>query len=107
MLRSSVGAVRRHTRPLPGTGSAAIRSTALATVSGGSSPGPRLRTKSANVSAVEYFGVKPSVSRIWSVATTRPCVSSRICSGEKSDIPSVRISEPAQVTAGSSSGTVG
>ena len=57
-------------------------------------PGPRLRAKSAKVSAVVYFGWKPSVSRIWSVATTRPWVSSRICSGEKSVMPDVRSSEP-------------
>ena len=52
-------------------------------------------------------GVKPSVSRICLVSTTRPCVSSRICSREKSVMPTPRSAEPTQVTAGSSTGTVG
>lgn len=75
--------------------------------SGGSSPGPRLRANSAKVSAVVYFGWNPSVSRICVVSTTLPCVSSRICSGEKSEMPMDRSAVPTQVTVGSRSGTVG
>ncbi len=54
-----------------------------------------------------YLGRNPSVSRICTVETTLPWVSSRICSGEKSVIPTARRAEPTQVTAGSSTGTVG
>ncbi len=57
-------------------------------------PRPRPRAKSAKASAVVCRGEKPKTSRVWTVETTLPWVSSRICSGAKSVIPTVRSAVP-------------
>ena len=71
-------------------------------------PGPRLRAKSANASAVVNFGSKPSVSRIC-VGAHHPAVRQQAGSA-RARSPSHRpyaAPNRTQVTAGSSSGSVG